>query len=196
MYARMPRPRVYLINSPSPNAFATGRDPNHAAVAVTTGILSLLNRNELRGVLAHELAHVKHRDTLIQTVVATIAGTIMFLARMAQFSMLFGGYGGGRGRDDRGGEAIGLLVSVIVAPIAAMLIQLAISRSREYSADAEGARLSNEPLALANALRKLEMGTKARPMNVNPAIAPLYIVQPLRGQAFASPFSTHPPSRT
>ncbi|MDQ3855184.1 MAG: zinc metalloprotease HtpX [Chloroflexota bacterium] len=190
--ARIPKPRVYIIDNPSPNAFATGRDPQHAAVAATTGIMRLLSYDELAGVMAHELAHIKSRDTLIQTVVATIAGTIMFVAQMAQFAALFGGFG--RSDDDEGsGNIIGLLVAVFVAPIAATLIQLAISRAREYSADELGARISGEPLALASALQKLEAGTVARPMQVSPAAAHLYIVRPFRGAGLASLFSTHPP---
>ena len=192
MYARIPKPRVYVINSPSPNAFATGRNPQHAAVAATTGIMQMLTRDELAGVMAHELAHIRNRDTLIQTVVATIAGTIMFIAQMAQFAMIFGGFG--RSDDDDGGaNPLGLLVAVIVAPIAATLIQLAISRSREFSADAGGAQISGQPLALASALQKLEAGASMRPMRVNPAASHLFIVQPLRGGGISGLFSTHPP---
>ncbi len=192
MNARLPKPRVYVINTPSPNAFATGRDPKHAAVAATTGIMQLLSYDELRGVMAHELAHVKNRDTLIQTIVATIAGTIMFLAQMAQFAALFGGLG--RSDDDEGGmNPIGLLVSIIVAPIAATLIQMAISRSREYAADAGGAQISGQPMALASALQRLEAGAHVRPMQVNPATAHLFIVNPFRGGGLSGLFSTHPP---
>jgi heat shock protein HtpX len=192
MNARIPKPRVYVIQNPSPNAFATGRNPEHAAVAVTTGIMQLLSYSELRGVVAHELAHVKHRDTLIQTVVATIAGTIMFLAQMAQWAALFGGLG--RSSDDeRGGNALGLLVSIFIAPIAATVIQLAISRSREYAADAGGAQISGEPLALASALQRLEAGTAVRPMQVSPAMSHLFIVQPFKGGGISGWFSTHPP---
>ncbi len=192
MNARLPKPRVYVINTPSPNAFATGRDPKHAAVAATTGIMQLLSYDELRGVMAHELAHIKNRDTLIQTIVATIAGTIMFLAQMAQFAALFGGLG--RSDDDEGGmNPIGLLVSIIVAPIAATLIQMAISRSREYAADAGGAQISGQPMALASALQRLEAGAHVRPMQVNPATAHLFIVNPFKGGGLSGLFSTHPP---
>jgi heat shock protein HtpX len=190
-YARMPKPRVYIIESPSPNAFATGRDPNHAAVAVTTGILRILNSNELAGVLAHELAHIKNRDTLIATVVAAIAGAITMLANMAQWALIFGG---GRG-DDEGegvGSLAGSLLMIILAPIAATIIQLAISRAREYDADATGARVLGDPNALANALEKLEMGTRYAPMQVNQAAAHLFIVNPFAG-GLSGLFSTHPP---
>lgn len=191
MNARLPKPRVYVIDTPSPNAFATGRDPEHAAVAATTGIMRLLSRDELAGVMAHELAHIRNRDTLIQTVVATIAGTIMFLAQMAQFAALFGGFG--RSNDDDGGtNPLALLVSIIVAPIAASLIQMAISRSREYAADQGGAQISGQPLALASALQRLEAGAAARPMKVNPATSHLFIVQPFKG-GMSGLFSTHPP---
>jgi heat shock protein HtpX len=191
MYARLPKPRVYVIDNPSPNAFATGRDPQHAAVAATTGIMQLLTYEELRGVMAHELAHVRNRDTLIQTVVATIAGTIMFLAQMAQFAAIFGGLG--RSDDDEGSNPLALLVSIIVAPIAATLIQMAISRAREYSADALGAQISGSPLSLASALEKLTLGTQMRPLQVNPAMSHLFIVQPLKGSGLTGLFSTHPP---
>ena len=158
----------------------------------TTGIMQLLSYDELRGVMAHELAHVKNRDTLIQTIVATIAGTIMFLAQMAQFAAIFGGLG--RSDDDEGGmNPIGLLVSIIVAPIAATLIQMAISRSREYAADAGGAQISGQPMALASALQRLEAGTQVHPMKVNPATAHLFIVNPFKGGGFSGLFSTHPP---
>lgn len=189
--ARLPKPRVYVINDPSPNAFATGRDPQHAAVAATTGIIQILSYDELAGVMAHELAHIKNRDTLIQTVVATIAGTIMFLVQMAQFAMIFGGFG--RSDDDEGGNPIAGLIAIFVAPIAATLIQMAISRAREYSADALGAQICGQPLALANALLKLDAGTQRRPMQVNPAAAHLFIVKPFSGSGIAGLFSTHPP---
>ncbi|MEJ7653092.1 MAG: zinc metalloprotease HtpX [Chloroflexia bacterium] len=189
--ARLPKPRVYIIDNPSPNAFATGRNPQHAAVAATTGIMNLLTYDELEGVMAHELAHVRNRDTLIQTVVATIAGTIMFTAQMAQFAMIFGGIG--RSDDDDGGGILGLLVAVFIAPIAATIIQLAISRAREYAADEGGARICGQPMALADALAKLDAGTERRPMVVNPAAAHLFIVKPFRGQGIAGLFSTHPP---
>ncbi len=189
--AGLPMPRVYLIPQDQPNAFATGRDPQHSAVAVTEGILRLLSQDELRGVLSHELAHVKHRDILVGTVAATIAGAISMLANMAQWALLFGG---GRSSNDReGGSPIAGLVMMIVAPIAAMMIQLAISRSREYAADEGGAQISGNPLSLANALRKLELKTEQIPMNANPATAHMFIVSPLHGGGFASLFSTHPP---
>ena len=193
-YARLPKPRVYIIQNDSPNAFATGRDPQHAAVAVTTGIMRILNRSELAGVLSHELGHVKNRDTLIATMVAAIAGAITMLAQMAQWAMMFGGFGG---RDDREGNSLGGLAGgllmIILAPIAATIIQLAISRAREYEADATGARIMGDPNALANALEKLEMGVKYRPMqNANQVTAHLFIVNPFSG-GLSGLFSTHPP---
>src|SRR6058998_1185534 len=189
--AHMPMPRVYLIASDSPNAFATGRSPEHAAVAVTEGILRLLTPDELRGVLAHELSHVKNRDTLISAIAATLAGVIMMIARMAQWAAIFGGMR----RDEReeGGGALGFLVMVIVAPIAAMLIQLAISRAREYEADATGARLSHAPGSLAGALEKIAVASGRIPLPAGPATAHLWIVNPLRGNWLANLFSTHPP---
>ncbi len=189
--AGLPMPRIYLIPQDQPNAFATGRDPQHAAVAVTEGILKLLSQDELRGVLSHELAHVKHRDILVATVAATIAGAISMLANMAQWAMIFGG---GRSSSDReGGNPIAGLVMMIVAPIAAMMIQMAISRSREFAADEGGAQISGNPLSLANALRKLELKTEQIPMDANPATAHMFIVSPLHGGGFAKLFSTHPP---
>jgi heat shock protein HtpX len=189
--AGLPMPRVYLVPQDQPNAFATGRDPQHAAVAVTQGILRTLSKDELRGVLAHELAHVKHRDILVGTVAATIAGAISMLANMAQWSMIFGG---GRNSDDNeGGSPIAGIVMMIVAPIAAMMIQMAISRSREYMADEEGAQMSGNPLSLANALRKLSLKAEQLPMNASPATAHMFIVSPLHGGGLASLFSTHPP---
>ena len=188
--AGLPMPKVYEIDSDSPNAFATGRSPQKATVAVTTGIRQLLNREELGGVLAHEMAHVGNRDTLIMAVVATIAGAISMLAMIAQFSMIFGGMGGGR---DRGGGIIGLLVVAIVMPLAAGLVRAAISRTREYQADATGARWSGDPYALASALEKLEMGSQARPMKVAEGASHLFIVNPLSGRSMARLFSTHPP---
>jgi heat shock protein HtpX len=188
--AELPMPKVYEIDSESPNAFATGRNPQHATVAVTTGIRLILNREELGGVLAHEMAHVGNRDTLIMAVVATIAGAISMLAFMAQMSAIFGGFGGGR---DRGGNMIGLLVIAIVMPLAAGLVRAAISRTREFQADASGARTSGNAYALASALEKLEMGTQVRPMKVAEGASHLFIVNPLRGRAMASLFSTHPP---
>jgi heat shock protein HtpX len=187
--AGMPMPKVYIIPDMSPNAFATGRSPKHAAVAATQGIMQLLTEEELSGVMAHELAHVMHRDILIGTVAATIAGAISYLAQMAQWAMIFGG--GRRGDDD--GSPVASLVMMIVAPIAAMLIQMAISRSREYSADQGGARLNGNPMALANALRKLAKGAQAIPMHATPATSHMMIVNPFRGGGIVSLFSTHPP---
>ena len=190
--AELPMPKVYLIPSDGPNAFATGRNPHHAAVAATRGILKILNREELAGVMAHELAHVKNRDILIGTIAAAVAGAISMLATMAQFAMIFGGFGGDR-RDDRGGGIIGMLAVMILAPIAAMLIQMAISRSREYQADATGAKICGNPLWLASALKKLDIASKRIPLDANPATAHMFIVNPLRGGGMASLFSTHPP---
>jgi heat shock protein HtpX len=194
--ANVPMPRVYVIPNDSPNAFATGRDPQHAAVAVTTGIMGILSERELAGVLSHELGHVRNRDTLTMAVVATIAGAITMLAHVAQWGMIFGSFGGGR--DDREGvNPLVALLAIIVAPIAAALIQLAISRAREYEADASGAHISGDPLALASALEKLERGTAMRPMNANApgteATAHLYIVNPFTAQGIGSLFQTHPP---
>jgi heat shock protein HtpX len=192
MYARIPKPRVYVIDSDSPNAFATGRDPSHAAVAVTSGILRILDRTELEAVLSHELGHIRNRDTLIMTVTATVAGAITMIAHMAQWALIFGGMGG---RDDERGGIGDLAVSllmIILAPIAAMIIQLAISRAREYEADATGARISGQPLALASALEKLEATVQMRPMNVPPATAHLFIVNPLGNGGFVNLFRTHP----
>jgi heat shock protein HtpX len=190
----VPRPRVYVSPDPSPNAFATGRNPKHAAICVNEGLLRILDEEELYGVLAHELGHVRNRDILISSVVAVLAGTITLIANVAQWGMMFGGYGG---RDDReqgaGGLVAGLLM-IVLAPLAAMLIQLAVSRSREYEADRTGAEVSGDPLALASALRKLERATVVIPsQTAQPAFAHLYIVNPLRGQAWAGLFSTHPP---
>jgi heat shock protein HtpX len=189
--AQMPMPRVYLIPSDSPNAFATGRSPDHAAVAVTEGILRLLSLDELRGVLAHELSHVKNRDTLISAVAATLAGVVLWVANMAKWAAIFGGMR----RDEREGEggALGLLLMIIVAPLAATLIQLAISRSREYQADATGARLSHAPGSLAAALEKIAVASGRIPLPAGPATAHLWIVNPLRGNWLANLFSTHPP---
>ncbi len=190
--AGIPMPKVYLIEIPTPNAFATGRNPQHAAVAVTTGILNLLDREELTGVIGHELSHVLHRDILIGTIAATIAGAISYLAQMAQWAMIFGGSGGSR--DEREGmNPIGAILMIILAPIAAMLIQLAISRSREYHADEGGAGLVGNPLALANALRKIHQGVQQIPMQANPSTAHMFIVSPLTGGGILSLFSTHPP---
>ncbi len=189
----MPMPKVYVIDNQTPNAFATGRNPAHAAVAVTTGIVSLLNREELTGVLAHELSHVRHRDILIGTIAATAAGAISMLANMAQWAMLFGGFGRSNDRDEGGGGFIGALAMMILAPIAAMLIQMAISRSREFEADAGAARMTGNPQGLVSALRKLQEGNKRIPMKANPATAHMFIVSPLSAGGVASLFSTHPP---
>jgi heat shock protein HtpX len=193
MKMQIPMPKVYIIPSEAPNAFATGRNPNHSAVAATEGILRLLTREELEGVMAHELSHVHNRDILIGTIAATIAGAISMLAHMAQWAMIFGGTGGRRDDDRGGGGLIAGIAMIIVAPIAAGLIQMAISRSREYEADATGARLCGNPLWLANALRKLDAGSKRVPMDATPATAHMFIVNPLRGGGMMSLFSTHPP---
>ncbi len=190
--ANMPMPRLYIIPTEAPNAFATGRDPEHAAVAATQGILRILNEEELEGVLSHELAHVRNRDTLISTVAATLAGVIVMLARMAMWMPYFGG-GGSRDDENRGGGALGFVFLAILAPIAAMLIQMAISRSREFQADETGARLTHKPYALASALQKLEVGANRLPMDANPATSHLFIVNPIRGNALFKLFSTHPP---
>ena len=193
--AGLPMPKVYVLPQETPNAFATGRNPEHAAVAVTDGIRRILTKRELAGVLAHELSHVKNRDILVSTIAATLAGAISYLAQMAQWAMIFGG---NRDRDEEGGGGIfGLIVMMIVAPIAAMLIQMAVSRSREYGADEGGAKVTGDPLALASALRKLHMGAQNIPLHVNNATANatahMFIVNPLSGRALASLFSTHPP---
>jgi heat shock protein HtpX len=190
-YARLPKPRVAIIDSPSPNAFATGRDANHAVVAVTSGIQNLLSRDELAGVLAHELGHVRNHDILIASVAATIAGAITMLAHMAQWAMIFGGMG--RSDDDDGMNPIAMLAMIVLAPLAATIIHLAISRSREYGADDTGARIHGNPESLARALEKLEMATSMRPLQVNPAVSSLFIVNPLRGVNLGGLFSTHPP---
>jgi heat shock protein HtpX len=189
--ANLPQPRVYVIPAMSPNAFATGRNPSHAAVAATEGILRMLNEQELEGVLAHELTHVRHRDILISSVAATIAATIMMVARMAQFAALFGG----GSRDDReGSNPLALLAMIIVAPLAAMLIQAAISRSREFAADAGGAEIAGNPYGLADALRKIDAASKQLPLDANPATAHMFIVKPFSGAGLLSLFSTHPPT--
>ncbi|MGE5304839.1 MAG: zinc metalloprotease HtpX [Alphaproteobacteria bacterium] len=193
--ARVPMPRVYTVPQETPNAFATGRNPEHAAVAVTDGIRRLLTKRELAGVLGHELAHVVHRDILISSIAATLAGAISYLAYMAQWGMMFAG---ARDRDrDGGGGIFGLLFMMIVAPLAAMLIQMAVSRSREYGADEGGAEITHDPLALASALKKLEMGSQNIPLEVNDATAKatahMFIVNPLTGGGIANLFSTHPP---
>ncbi len=188
--AQIPMPRVYLIPSETPNAFATGRNPEHAAVAVTEGIMRILDQDELEGVLAHELSHVKNRDILISTIAATLAGAITYLAHMAQWAAMFGG----RRDDDEGGSnPIAMIAMAILAPIAAMLVQLAVSRAREYQADATGARLAGRTWGLAKALEKLQMAQQVAPMNANPSTAHLFIVNPLSGQALMNLFSTHPP---
>ncbi|MGZ3494995.1 MAG: zinc metalloprotease HtpX [Thermodesulfobacteriota bacterium] len=191
--ASLPMPKVYIMENDTPNAFATGRNPQHAAVAVTTGILRILSRDELMGVIGHELSHIQHRDILISTIAATMAGAISVLASMARWGAMFGGFG--RSDDDEGGGGGNIIVVLIVsifASIAAMLIQMAISRSREYLADEGGAHLSN-PLSLAKALEKLEMASQQIPMNANPSTAHLFIVNPLKGGGVLSLFSTHPP---
>lgn len=188
----IPMPRIYVIPTESPNAFATGRNPKHASVAVTHGILGLLNDEELEGVLAHELGHVNNRDILISSVAATIAGAITMLAYMGRFAMIFGGMGGGD-REDRGGGGLAGLFMLIVAPIAASLIQLAVSRSREYQADATGAHFTGNPYALASALQKLDAYSRRVPMQASPSTAHLFIIQPLLGMNFGNLFSTHPP---
>jgi len=188
--AQLPMPRVYVVPAAAPNAFATGRNPQHAAVAVTEGILGVMNRDQLEGVLAHEFAHIKNRDTLISAVAATLAGVIMILADMARWAMFFGGT---RDDDDRGGGALGLIVMAVLAPIAALLIQMAISRTREFLADATGARLTRKPLVLASALERLHAAAEHMPLNANPATSHLFIVNPLSGRSFLRLFSTHPP---
>ena len=190
MYARIPKPRVYIMEQEQPNAFATGRSPSHAAVAVTTGIMQILDREELFGVLAHEISHVKNRDTLTSTIVATLAGAITMLTWWAQWALIFGG---GRDRNNQGNMIVGL-IAIILAPIAATLIQLGISRSREYEADRTGALISGKPEALASALEKLEMGAQRIPMKVPEGAAALFIVNPLRGKSMGNLFSTHPPT--
>lgn len=193
--AGLPMPKVYIIPEETPNAFATGRNPQHAAVAVTQGIRRILNKRELAGVLGHELSHVKHRDILISSIAATLAGAISYLAYMAQWAAIFGG--GSRDREEGGSNIFSLLFMMIVAPLAATLIQMAVSRSREYMADEGGAKVSGDPLALASALRKLEMGAQNIPLQVSDATANstahMFIVNPLTGAGLAKLFSTHPP---
>jgi heat shock protein HtpX len=186
----IPMPKIYVIPNDSPNAFATGRNPQHASVAVTQGILNLLNDEELEGVLAHELGHVNNRDILISSVAATVAGAITMLASMGRFAMFFGGMGD---RDENRGGGIGALFMLILAPIAASLIQLAVSRSREYQADATGAHFTGNPYALASALAKLDAYSRRLPMQATPSTAHLFIIQPFLGMNFGSLFSTHPP---
>jgi heat shock protein HtpX len=190
--ASMPMPRVYIIPEETPNAFATGRDERHAVVAVTEGILRILGRDELEGVIAHELSHIRNRDILIGSIAATLAGAIVMLANMAQWAAMFGG--AGRDDDEGGGSNIvGLILMAILAPIAATLIQMAISRSREYLADAGGAKISGKPYGLAGALEKLSQASRAIPMNANPSTAHMFIVNPLTGRSLMNLFSTHPP---
>jgi heat shock protein HtpX len=189
--AQLPMPKVYIIPGDTPNAFATGRNPEHAVVAATEGILRLLSEDELEGVIAHELAHIKHRDILIATLVASMAGTITFVARMAMYASMFGG--GNRDREDS--NPLGQILLIILAPIAAMLIQFAVSRSREYAADEGGAQISQRPMSLASALRKLERGVEQIPMtNAGTATAHMFIVNPLFGEGITKLFSTHPPT--
>jgi heat shock protein HtpX len=188
--AGLPMPKVYIIPGEQPNAFATGRNPQNAAVAVTEGIRRTLTHEELRGVIGHELAHVKHRDILVGTIAATIAGSIAVIANMAQWAMIFGG---GRGGNRDGGNPLGMLVAIIVAPIAAMMIQMAISRSREFLADEGGAKIAGNPLPLAEALRKLDARAKQIPMKASPTTAHMFIVNPLKAKGLTRLFSTHPP---
>ncbi|MFZ5899617.1 MAG: zinc metalloprotease HtpX [Bacillota bacterium] len=188
--AGLPMPRIYITPSPQPNAFATGRNPSHSAVAVTEGLLRMLNRTELEGVLAHELAHIKNRDVLVGTIAATMAGAITMIANVIQWGAIFGL---GRSDDEEGGGGLGALVMAFVAPIAAMLIQMAISRSREFGADAYGARIAGRSDGLANALLKLEQAAHTVPMQVNPATSHLFIVNPLSAASIGRLFSTHPP---
>jgi heat shock protein HtpX len=190
--AGIPQPRIFIIPSDSPNAFATGRNPEHAVVAATIGIMRILSRDELEGVIAHELGHVKNRDILISSIAATMAGAIMMLGSMVRWAAMFGGFSRSDD-DDQGGGLAGMIVLAIIAPIAAMLIQLAISRSREYLADATGASLAGTPMGLANALEKLESASQRIPLDSNPATAHLFIVNPLAGRSFINLFSTHPP---
>lgn len=188
--AQLPMPKVCIMEEDQPNAFATGRNPEHGTVAVTTGIMRMLSRDELEGVIAHELAHIKHRDILVGTIAATIAGAISYLAQMAQWSMLFGGR-----HDDgeEGGSPVAAIVMMIVGPIAAMMVQMAISRSREYGADAGGAEICGNPLSLSNALKKLHYASQRIPMDANPATSHMFIVSPLSGGGILKLFSTHPP---
>ena len=188
--ANLPMPKVYLINDPTPNAFATGRNPEHAAVAATTGILQGLSNEELAGVMAHELAHVKHRDTLISTIAATLVGSISYIAQMAGWVFMFG-----RSDDDSPGSGIGGLVLLILSPIIAMLLQMAISRSREFAADRGGAEFTRNPLGLASALEKISRGNQLKPVShSNPTTAHMFIINPLRGGGISKLFSTHPPT--
>ena len=184
----LPMPKVYVIPQDSPNAFATGRNPDHAAVAATEGIMRILDEHELEGVIAHELAHVKHRDILISSIAATIAAAIMMVSRFAMF------FGGGRDNDNRGANPIALIATIILAPMAAMLIQAAISRSREFAADAGGASIAGSPNGLMSALRKIEVAARRVPLDANPATAHMFIIKPFSGAGLMSLFSTHPPT--
>lgn len=191
--ANIPKPAVYIIQNPMPNAFATGRSPKHGAVAVTSGLMQMMNQDELAGVIAHELAHIKHRDTLISSVAATVAGAVTMIAEMAQWALIFGGFGGQDEEDNGIAGLIGGMLMIFLAPIAALIIQMAISRAREFSADAGGAQIMGDPLPLASALEKLEWAAKHGSMHATPATSHLYIVNPLRG-GLLSLFRTHPAS--
>jgi heat shock protein HtpX len=193
MRASLPMPRVYIVPGETPNAFATGRDEHHAVVAVTEGILRILSRDELEGVIAHELTHIKNKDMLIGSIAATLAGAIVMLANMAQWAAMFGGLGGRDNDEGEGGGIFGLIVMAILAPIAATIIQMAISRSREYLADDGGAKISGKPYGLAGALEKLSRASEMIPMNANPSTAHMFIVNPLTGRSLMNLFSTHPP---
>lgn len=190
--ANLPMPKVYVIPDDSPNAFATGRNPRHAAVAATSGLLRFLDEPEIEGVIAHELAHVRHRDILIGSIAATVAATIMMVARMAQFAAIFGGFGGRDGEE--GSNPLALLATIIVAPLAAMLIQAAISRSREFAADRGAAAIAGNPYGLAAALKKIDAAQQRVPLDANPATAHMFIMMPLSGRGVLSLFSTHPPA--
>jgi len=191
--AGIPMPRVYMLPEATPNAFATGRNPQHAAVAVTEGIMRVMSEDELEGVLAHELSHVQNRDTLIMAIAATLAGAITYMAHMAQWAMIFGGGRRDSDEDGGGGGVVGGLLMIVLAPLAATLIQLAVSRSREFQADASGAQMAGQPWGLAKALEKLETASKMAPMQATPATAHLFIVNPLTGGGWTTLFSTHPP---
>jgi heat shock protein HtpX len=191
--AGMPMPRVYVIPGDAPNAFATGRNPQHAAIAVTEGILRIMSEEELEGVLAHELSHVQNRDTLIMAIAATLAGAITYMAHMAQWAMIFGGGRRDSDEGESGGGVFGGLLMIVLAPLAATLIQLAVSRSREFQADATGAQMAGQPWGLAKALEKLEMASRVAPMAATPATAHLFIVNPLTGGGWTTLFATHPP---
>jgi heat shock protein HtpX len=191
--AGLPKPRVYIVENDAPNAFATGRNPKHSVVAVTTGIMRILNEDELKAVLAHELGHIKNRDILVSAIVATIASAVMFIAFMARWSLFFGGFGRSRNQTANLLGLAAMILIAILAPIGAMVIRMAISRQREYGADEAGARISGRPLALASALRKLQMGAQMRPMQVSESTAHMYTVSPLRSDFMGNLFSTHPP---